>query len=232
MNALLTAILNDDRPKVKALLKLDCGLANRVTDKPKLYDSKIHHWIYVGDTALHLAAAGYRAEIMKLLLAAGADPNAASNHRRSGPLHYAADGHVVSPDWDAKRQVKAIRCLLDAGADIHAQDKNGATPLHRAVRTRCASAVKCLLQAGADPTRRNKPGSTPFHLAVQNTGRGGSGADVAKIAQREIIAEFLSSGVSRGLRDRKGKSVLDCAKSDWIKKVLIADGTASAERQR
>src|SRR5438270_1966915 len=124
MNALLTAILNDDRPKVKALLKFDRGLANRVTDKPKLYDSKIHHWIYVGDTALHLAAAGYRAEIMKLLLAAGADPNAASNHRRSGPLHYAADGYVVSPDWDAKRQVKVIRCLLDAGSDVHAPDKN------------------------------------------------------------------------------------------------------------
>src|SRR5258708_37292531 len=119
MNALLTAILNDDRPKVKALLKLDRGLATRRIDKPKLYRSKIHHWIYAGDTALHLAAAGYRVEIMKLLLAARADPDAATNHRRSGPLHYAADGYVVSPDWDPKRQVKAIRCLLDARSDIH-----------------------------------------------------------------------------------------------------------------
>lgn len=232
MDALLTAILNDDRAKVKALLKLDRALATRLIDKPKLYGSKTHHWIYAGDTALHLAAAGYRVEIMELLLAAGADPNAAMNHRRSGPLHYAADGYINGPAWDAKRQVKAIRCLLDAGSDIQAQDKNGATPLHRAVRTRCAAAVKYLLQAGADPRRKNKPGSTPFHLAVQNTGRGGSGADVAKIAQREIIAEFLSFGVSRALKDGKGKSVLDCAKIDRIKSMLSADGDKSDGRRR
>src|SRR5439155_11724626 len=111
-------------------------------------------------------------------------------------------------------------CLLDAGADIQAPDKNGATPLHRAVRTRCAAAVKCLLEAGADPTRKNKPGSTPFHLAVQNTGRGGSGAEVAKAAQREIIAEFLSLGLSPKLKDDKGKSVMDWARSSWIRNML------------
>ena len=73
-----------------------------------------------------------------------------------------------------------IRCLFKAGAEIDAQDKNGATPLHRAVRTRCATAVRCLMEAGADATLRNKPGSTAFHLAVQNTGRGGSGSEKAK----------------------------------------------------
>src|SRR5947209_11621033 len=86
-------------------------------------------------------------------------------------MHYAADGFIIAPEWDAKRQVETIRQLLDQGADIHLQDKNGATPLHRAVRTRCAAAVRFLLQAGADPTTRNKSGSTAFHLAVQNTGR-------------------------------------------------------------
>src|SRR5262249_40406760 len=164
MNALLQSILNDDRPRAKVLLKADRSLATRRIEKPKLYRSQIFHWMYAGDTALHLAAAGYRVEIARLLLAAGADPNAATNHRQSGPLHYAADGYVNGPAWDAKRQVKTIRCLLDAGANVNAPDKNGATPLHRAVRTRCAAAVKCLLEAGADPTQTNKPGSTPFHL--------------------------------------------------------------------
>src|SRR6185295_2036078 len=106
-----------------------------------------------------------------------------------------------------------IRCLLAAGANINAQDKNGATPLHRAVRTRCAAAVSCLLKAGSDPTLKNKSGSTPFHLAVQNTGRGGTGADVAQAAQRQIIEEFLSADVSTTLKDNRGKSVLDWAKS-------------------
>jgi hypothetical protein len=138
-------------------------------------------------------------------------------------LHYAADGYITGPVWDANRQVSTIRCLLEAGADIHAQDKNGATPLHRAVRTRCAAATKYLLQAGADPTRKNKPGSTPFHLAVQDTGRGGSGADAARVAQRRIIETFLSLGVSTALKDGKGKSVVDCARSDWIRQMLSDD---------
>src|SRR5947199_6087398 len=225
MNNVLTAIVDDDRKAVKALLEADGGLAARLIRKPKLYDSKIFHWIYVGDTALHLAAAGYRVEIARLLLAAGADPNAAKNHRRSSPLHYAADGFISGPAWDAKRQVATIRHLLCKGADIHLQDKNGATPLHRAVRTRCAAAVRCLLRAGSDPTQENKSGSTPFHLAVQNTGRGGTGAAAAVRAQGEIIKEFLCFGVSPDLKSRSGKTVRDCVQSAWIREVL-AETTA------
>src|SRR2546425_12119696 len=117
MHNLLRAIVDNDRRAVKTLLKAEGGLATRLIRKPKLYDSKIFHWIYVGDTALHLAAAGYRVEIVRLLLAAGADPNAAKNHRRSSPLHYAADGFINAPEWDAKRQVETIRHLLDQGAN-------------------------------------------------------------------------------------------------------------------
>ena len=229
MDRLLNAILDDDRPAVKRLLQADPGLATRLIGKAKLYRSTIFHWIYVGDTALHLAVAGYRVEIVGLLLAAGADPNAASNHRQSGPLHYAADGFITGPVWDEKRQVKTIRRLLDAGAAINAPDKNGATPLHRAVRTRCAAAVRLLLKAGADPKLRNKPGSTPFHLAVQNTGRGGSGAEVSRTAQRRIIEEFLSFGVSTKLKDANGKTVLDWAGSEWIRELLAKD--ASTKRR-
>lgn len=220
MDELIAAILDDDRPTVEALLRADAELATRRIDVPKLHETKIFHWIYVGDTALHLAAAGYRVEIVRRLLAVGADPNAAGNHRRSGPLHYAADGYINGPAWDAKRQVKTIGVLLDAGAGINAQDKNGAAPLHRAVRTRCAAAVECLLKAGGDPTLKNKPGSTPFHLAVQDTGRGGSGADEARAAQRQIIQEFLAFGVSTALKDGKGKSVMDCARSSWVHDLL------------
>jgi hypothetical protein len=229
MDTLLKAILDDDRPMVEELLRADAMIATRLIDEAKLYESKIFHWIYVGDTALHLAAAGYRVEIVRRLLAAGADPNAVRNHRQSGPLHYAADGYINGPAWDAKRQVKTIGVLLDAGAAINAQDKNGAAPLHRAVRTRCAAAVRFLLKAGADPKLKNKSGSTPFHLAVQDTGRGGSGADEARAAQRQIIREFLALGISAALRDGKGKSVLDCARSDWIHDIL-ADNGAEPDR--
>ena len=217
---LLTAIVDNNASAVKSLLRSDARLATTLLQKPKLYQSGIFHWIYVGDTALHLAAAAYRVEIVKLLLAAGADPNTANSRRKGSPLHYAADGFITGPAWDAKRQVATIRCLLEAGAGIHLQDANGATPLHRAVRTRCAAAVKLLLEHGADPATRNKPGSTAFHLAVQNTGRGGSGAKAAIEAQRAIVQEFLSRGVCPKLKCAKGRSVADCVRSVWIRELL------------
>jgi hypothetical protein len=220
MKAILKAIVDDDRGRVQELLKADLRLATQEILNPQLYNSGIFHWIYAGDTALHLAAAGYRVEIVRLLLAVGADPNAAGNHRSSSPLHYAADGCISCPVWDANKQVETLRCLLDKGANIHLQDKNGATPLHRAVRTRCAAAVRYLLEAGSDPRQRNKPGSTPFHLAVQNTGRGGSGAEVAISAQREIIKTFLSCGLRPSLKCGRGKTVMDCARSEWIRELL------------
>ena len=220
MTRLLRAIVDDDRAAAKKLLKADPGLASRLIGAARLYQSKIFHWIYIGDTPLHLAAAGYRVEIVRMVLAAGADPNAAKNHRQSGPLHYAADGNINTPAWDAKKQVETIRCLLEAGAGINAQDQNGAAPLHRAVRTRCPRAVQCLLKAGSDPALENKSGSTPFHLAVQNTGRGGSGTAAAIGAQREIIATLLSCGVSPDLKSGSGKTVRDCAQSAWIQELL------------
>jgi ankyrin repeat protein len=221
--SLVKAILDDDRPRAKELLNQHATLATAGATKAG-YQSSIAHWIYTGDSALHIAAAGYRVEIAKLLLESGADCGAARNHRNSQPLHYASDGYLESASWDAKRQVRIIEVLLKAGADIHARDKNGATPLHRAVRTRCAGAVKFLLTAGSDVTLQNKPGSTPFHLAVQNTGRGGSGAEKAKAAQRQIIEAFLEHGASPTLKDGKGKSVLEWARSRWLQEILTGDG--------
>ena len=220
MGPLIEAILDDDPSRVKKLLKGNPRLATCLIETPRLYTSKIFHWIYAGDTALHLAASGCRLEIVQLLLAAGADPNARRNMRESGPLHYAADGQLANPNWDPKRQVETILCLLAAGANINAPDKNGATPLHRAVRTRCAAAVKFLFEKGCNPKLKNKPGSTPFHLAVQNTGRGGSGTELAKAAQREIILEFLARGLKPSMKDSRGKSVMDSARSSWIRELL------------
>ncbi|MFO1511676.1 MAG: ankyrin repeat domain-containing protein [Verrucomicrobiota bacterium] len=217
--SLLQAILDDNQARVRELLKLNPVLVTVRATKPVLA-KEIAHWIYAGDTALQIAAAGHRLEITKLLLAAGASVNSVGKHRHSQPLHYAADGYLENPSWNAERQVATIRLLLDAGADLHTQDKNGATPLHRAVRTRCAAAVRCLLAAGADATLRNKPGSTAFHLAVQNTGRGGSGSEPARVAQRKIIQALLEHDVSPSLKDVKGKTVLDWARSDWIRELL------------
>jgi len=162
--------------------------ATRQMAKPYHID-KIGHYVYSGDTALHIAAASYREEIARKLIAMGADVHA-RNRRGAEPLHYAVDGMPESRVWKPDAQAATVACLIEAGADPNALDKNGATPLHRAVRTRCAAAVKILLEGGADPRRKNKNGSTPMLLATQNTGRGDSGSREAKAQQEQIVGLF------------------------------------------
>lgn len=147
----------------------------------------IDHYIYAGDTALHVAAAAHRPGIVRELIRHKADVRA-NNRRGATPLHYAANGNPQSPWWNPATQSATIDVLIASGADPNAVDKNGVTPLHRAVRNRCAAAVRALLDGGADGRRPNGKGSTPMMLAIQQTGRGGSGSPEAKAQQAEILA--------------------------------------------
>jgi ankyrin repeat protein len=97
-----------------------------------LFDA-IKHYVYAGDTALHVAAAAYRYAIVRSLLAAGANVHA-KNRRGAEPLHYVVDGGPRNPAWDPAAQVETIEQLLAAGANPNATDKGGVT----AVRNRCA----------------------------------------------------------------------------------------------
>src|SRR4051794_1181906 len=53
------------------------------------YLEEIPHYLYGGDTALHIAAAAYQRDIVRELIALGADVRA-RNRRGAEPLHYAA----------------------------------------------------------------------------------------------------------------------------------------------
>jgi len=191
---LFRAIAAGDGERVSRLLKTSPGLAHESTpigatrgNPGPYYLKKIDHYVYAGDTALHIAAAAYRAAIAKKLIDRGARVGA-RNRRGAEPLHYASDGIPESDHWNPARQAATIAYLIGAGADPNSGDANGVTPLHRAVRTRCAAAVRALLEQGADPLRRNGNGSTPLRLAVQNTGRGGSGSPAARAQQAHIVA--------------------------------------------
>jgi ankyrin repeat protein len=185
-------------------------------ESASFFFESIRHYLYAGDTALHMAAAAFRRPMAELLVTYGAH-HRARNRRGAQPLHYAVDTNR----WDPTPQADVIAYLLSIGADPNALDKSGTAPLHRAVRTRSEPAVRALLDGGANPRQPNQTGSTPMHLAVQTTGRGGSGTDEARQQQAAIIRLLLERGARPTDKDARGKQVLQAATSEWIRSLLI-----------
>jgi len=189
-------------------------------DPSTFFFTNIAHYLYAGDTALHMAAAAFRRPVSEVLVAHGADVHA-RNRRGAEPLHYAADANRFEPD----AQAETVTYLLSIGADPNALNKDGVAPLHRAVRTRSLAAVRALLDGGANPRLPNSAGSTPLHLAVQTTGRGGTGSSLAREQQAAIVRLLLDRGARVTDRDRRGKTVHQAATSDWTR-VLLRDAAA------
>lgn len=142
-------------PSAARLLRATPGLAHEAlvvgatrASASEWYLEEIEHYLYQGDTVLHVAAAAYDVDVARSLLAADVR---ARNRRGAEPLHYAADGGPSFRTWDPRAQAAIVAHLIAAGARHDAPDKNGVAPLHRAVRTRCTGAVRALLAAGADP---------------------------------------------------------------------------------
>lgn len=216
-------VVNGERDEVSRRLAASPALATAHAeagasrhDAPDFFFAEIAHYLYAGDTALHMAAAAYRRPIATLLVAHGADCHA-QNRRGARPLHYAADAN----HWEPTAQAETIEYLLSVGADPNAMDRSGVAPLHRAVRTRSLPAVRALLNGGADPRAPNRSGSTPLHLAVQTTGRGGSGSAHARQQQEGIIRLLLERGARPTDTDGRGRQVGQAVTSGWIRALLI-----------
>lgn len=75
-----------------------------------------------GERPLHMAVALGHAEMVKILLDAGADPNAKGGTAEHSPLHAAVQNG----------NVEIVALLLNAGADPNARDKQGRTALDMA----------------------------------------------------------------------------------------------------
>jgi ankyrin repeat protein len=72
----------------------DVGATRQVS--APFFFTNISHYLYAGDTALHMAAAAFQRAIATLLVERGADCRA-KNRRGAEPLHYAADTNRSDP---------------------------------------------------------------------------------------------------------------------------------------
>ncbi|MFA5192745.1 MAG: ankyrin repeat domain-containing protein [Verrucomicrobiia bacterium] len=139
-----------------------------------------------GTTALHQAAEAGNVEVIELLLAAGADISA-RNEWLGTPLHYAnwnvdvarcllrhgcpidapgcenifgAPALSTTAAFGHSEATKVIKLLLQAGADINAQDKLGGTPLMWAIQPKKTDVLELLIQSHADLNKTNFLGWT------------------------------------------------------------------------
>lgn len=108
-------------------------------------------------TALHYASAVGDPETLKLLLAYGAQVNAANVHDET-PLLWA----LIEPDTSARRE--KISALVKARARINHANVDGETPLHQSFRDN--KITQFLLKHGADVNATNIFEWTPLHYAV------------------------------------------------------------------
>ncbi|XP_041351474.1 uncharacterized protein LOC121370371 [Gigantopelta aegis] len=157
----------------------DSDLLQHCLDEPHVEDG----------TLLHYATRLERHDIVRALLASGADPCVQDSQGRL-PLDLAND-HIRSVyneellQATAQSNVGRVCQLLAAGVDINLIDsvetKN--TPLHWAVCYGSRDVVQGLASRGADVNRVNAAGHTPLHDAIVRGDRG-------------IVEELLLNGAT------------------------------------
>jgi hypothetical protein len=132
-------------------------------------------------TPLAVAAERGQLEMVRFLLARGADPNSGDE----AILVHAAYG----------RSLEIIRVLAAHGADVNRANPSGTTPLHVGVRMPVGSAeiVETLLELGADPNGTTDEGFAPLHLA-------------AAAGNVEVVRLLLSHGADPAVKNSRGET--------------------------
>jgi ankyrin repeat protein len=156
--ALTLAVLHADRRAVSKLIE---------------HGADVNAYSRLGRTALIGAASiPGNSDMVRMLLAAGADPNLAAT-TEPGPVAFVSGGGETPLIESAKDLTgRSAKMLLDAGANPNAQDKMGNTALHLAALNGNLEVVRLLLAHHAAVNAANKMGSTPIiNAAIRSDGR-------------------------------------------------------------
>ncbi len=173
-----------------------------------------------GRTALLLAArSDGSAAVVRMLMAAGADPKAVDGFKTT-TLHTATLGDDIA----------TIRLMIDAGVDINAADFAGFTPLINAAANRNLEAVKLLLSKGADVNARSGDGSyQKVKAGAIALGYFTPLATAAPFGAPDLIKTLLDAGAKVNVSDVRGMTPLMLAVANDrqhinVVRMLIAAG--------
>jgi len=127
-----------------------------------------------GSTPFMRAAKSGDVAVMRLLLAAGADPMLTQPNQANAMMLAAGlgwrDGSPAAPSFDQGSEqdaIEAITLCVEVGLNINATTTTGDTALHAAISGRGGeSIIRFLVEHGADLAAKNKQGRTPLDVAV------------------------------------------------------------------
>ncbi len=168
----LVGLTGDRRMRMISLL-LDRGAdvnARATRGVPRFGSSawKIHDGASpAGATPFFFAASVGDVDVMKALLARGADP-AVSTQDGTTPLMAAAGLAVEESETriPESRHLDAVKLLVDLGADVKAVNRQGNSALHGAAFLGYGTVARYLLDRGAVLNARNAGGQTPYRIAL------------------------------------------------------------------
>lgn len=169
-SAILAAVYRNDLEAVSALRSTGVDLnlfeaaavgdAGRVEDLLRTKAANATDYNTDGFHALGLAAFFHQFDVLKILLASGADVRAPSRN----PMCVTALHSAVADKGDAESAL----ALIAAGADPNARQQHGWTPLHGAAASGDRAVVEALLAAGADRALAIDDGRRAADLAREN----------------------------------------------------------------
>lgn len=153
---------------------------------------------HVGTTPFFIAASSADAEMMRFLLANGADPSIRAKDGYTA-LMAACEGLVENAyRLNEDRRLKALDVTIEVGNDLEAQDTKGWHAMHVAAWGGFHKILKYLVDHGADMNSKTKPtqgdGGLGNYVMEAQTPRGlAEGTIVSIFHERPETAAFLAS---------------------------------------
>ncbi|PYS07255.1 MAG: hypothetical protein DMG12_01125, partial [Acidobacteria bacterium] len=199
---------------IKVLLDHGVNVNARVRDNTLTRTIFTMQWFFEsGATAFVRASQSGDTELMKLLLARGADPSIATDYGDTALTAAAGIGWVegVTYEHSTKENLEAVKMLLDLGLDPNGANRDGRTPLMGAALKGRNDVVQLLVERGAKLDQRDNGSRDTDKIASQLAGHTWEALDYAdglvRVGVQSAVARPETAAFIRKLMTERGLPV-------------------------
>lgn len=187
MTPLLLAINREDVALVRLLIERGADVAQPVVKMVNGAARQLQASPLIHVAAIRSMNDDVRAQMIRLLVEAGAEINQVDEPSGSAAIHFLMSASNVT---------SALSVLLQYGAKFNQPNRDGATPLMLAIEYAGLNEITNLLSAGADPNARHGRDARTALMTA------------AVLGQKDTIRELLHAGANPRLLDNRGYSAM------------------------